>query len=89
MLVLTRRAGEKIKIGENIVVSILSVEGGVVKIGIDAPREITILRMEVLEQIKKENIAAAARDMEDITEAAELFKKKLSSKKENIEDKDD
>ncbi|RLC19748.1 MAG: carbon storage regulator [Deltaproteobacteria bacterium] len=78
MLVLTRKVDEKIKIGDNIVVSILSVEGGGVKIGIDAPREVTILRMEVLEQIKKENIAAAAKESVDITEAADLFKKKLS-----------
>ncbi len=78
MLVLTRKVDEKIKIGDNIVVSILSVEGGGVKIGIDAPREVTILRMEVLEQIKKENIAAATKESVDITEAADLFKKKLS-----------
>jgi len=78
MLVLTRRAEEKIKIGDNIIVSVLSVEGGVVKIGIDAPREVTILRMEVLEQIKNENIDAAAKEVADITEAADLFKKKLS-----------
>ncbi len=78
MLVLTRRAEEKIQIGENIVVSVLSVEGGVVKIGIDAPREVSILRMEVLEQIKNENIDAAAKEVADITEAADLFKKKLS-----------
>lgn len=78
MLVLTRRAEEKIKIGGNIIVSVLSVEGGVVKIGIDAPREVTILRMEVLEQIKNENIEAAAKDVKDIAEAVDLFKKKLS-----------
>jgi len=78
MLVLTRRAEEKIKIGDNIIVSVLSVDGGVVKIGIDAPREITILRMEVLEQIKNENIEAAEKDVRDIAEAVDLFKKRLS-----------
>ncbi|MBA3011059.1 MAG: carbon storage regulator CsrA [Proteobacteria bacterium] len=77
MLVLTRRAEEKIKIGDNIIVSVLSVEGGVVKIGIDAPRDITILRMEVLEQIKNENIEAAQKGVEDIAQAVDLFNKKL------------
>jgi carbon storage regulator len=78
MLVLTRRAEEKIKIGDNIIVNVLSVDGGVVKIGIDAPRDITILRMEVLEQIENENIEAAEKDVKDIAEAVDLFKKKLS-----------
>ena len=73
MLVLTRRAEEKIKIGDNIIVNVLSVDGGVVKIGIEAPREITILRMEVLEQIKNENIEAAAKGVQDIAEAVDLF----------------
>jgi len=77
MLVLTRRAEEKIKIGDNIIISVLSVEGGVVKIGIEAPREVTILRMEVLEQIKSENIAAAM-GVKDIANAVDLFKKKMS-----------
>ena len=75
MLVLTRRAEEKIKIGDNIVISILGVEAGSVKIGIDAPREITILRMEVFDQIQKENIESAAKEVTDLADAAELIKK--------------
>ncbi len=82
MLVLARKTGEKIKIGDHVVVSILGVEGNTVKIGIDAPREVAILRMEVLEQVKNENIAAAAGDVEDIAAAADLFKKQWSGGKQ-------
>ncbi|MEA2060999.1 MAG: carbon storage regulator CsrA [Thermodesulfobacteriota bacterium] len=78
MLVLTRRAEEKIKIGENTVVSILEVDGGTVKIGIDAPKEVTILRMEVVEQIQKQNIESSKRDVATINSAAELLKKRFS-----------
>ncbi len=77
MLVLTRKAGEKIKIGDNIVVNVLEIEGGGVKIGIDAPKEITILRMEILEQIRNENVQAAEKSGSDIRQAAEFFKKRL------------
>ena len=55
MLVLTRRVDESIAIGDNILVTVLAVEGDRVKIGITAPREITILRQEVFDAIQAQN----------------------------------
>ena len=54
MLILTRRIGEKIIIGENVTVAILGVKGQQIRIGIDAPRDITVHREEVYQTILKE-----------------------------------
>lgn len=51
MLVLTRKAGESIVIGDDVVVTVLEVRGGQVRIGIEAPREVTIYRAEVHDQV--------------------------------------
>ena len=51
MLVLTRRSGEKLVIGENVTVTILSVRGNQVRIGIDAPRDVTVNREEIYQRI--------------------------------------
>jgi len=58
MLVLARKLDEAITIGDNIVVKVISVEKGVVKLGIDAPHSISIVRNELLEDVKDANIAA-------------------------------
>jgi carbon storage regulator len=54
VLVLTRRSNESIVIGENIVVTILGVDGEKVKLGIDAPRQVQILRMELFTAIQQQ-----------------------------------
>ena len=59
MLILTRKPGESVVIGENVHVIILEVKGESVKIGIEAPRETTVHRQEVFEAILHENQAAA------------------------------
>jgi carbon storage regulator len=60
MLVLTRRPGEWIAIGDEIVVRLLSVKGDQVQIGIEAPREVVIHRGEIREQVLTQMDAARA-----------------------------
>jgi carbon storage regulator len=55
VLVLTRRTEESVVIGDNIIVTVLGVEGEKVKLGIDAPRDVTILRRELLDVIAQQN----------------------------------
>jgi len=60
MLALTRKVGESIIIGDNIELTVIAVTGDQIKLGIDAPRSVSIHRKEIYEQILKENKAAAA-----------------------------
>ncbi len=66
MLVLARKIDESIVIGDNIVVKIISVENGVVKLGIDAPKEISIIRNELIEEVKESNKAASLEEISEI-----------------------
>lgn len=59
MLVLTRRAGESIRIGDEVSVRVLEIQRNQVKLAIDAPREITVHREEVYQLVQKENLQAA------------------------------
>ncbi len=64
MLVLERKTGESIIIGDNIKLKIFKVQGNSVRIGIEAPREVLIYREEIYEEIKKENLMASGVNLE-------------------------
>jgi carbon storage regulator len=63
LLTLTREAGQKIVIGDDIIITVVSIsENGRVRLGIDAPRQIRIDRSEVLDRIRSENVEAGGTD---------------------------
>lgn len=62
MLILTRKVGESIVIADDIVVTVVEASGEQVRVGIDAPRHISVHREEVYSQISKENEAARGPD---------------------------
>jgi carbon storage regulator len=67
MLVLTRKPGEKIMIGDDIVITFLESRGGEgIRIGIDAPRHLTIKREEIFEAVADANREAARATAEDV-----------------------
>lgn len=79
MLVLTRKKGEGIIIGDDIKITILELKGGSVRIGIDAPREKKVHRQEIFDRIVAENIDAAnwnMTDLDDLSDTIDSTKKK-------------
>ncbi|MCW1359739.1 carbon storage regulator CsrA [Campylobacter sp. US33a] len=60
MLILSRKENESIKIGENIEIKIIQTGKGYTKIGIEAPKSLMVLRKELLDQIKDENLHSIA-----------------------------
>src|SRR3954471_13970135 len=60
MLVLTRRSGESVMIGDDVVITVLEVRGDVVRLGIDAPRTVQVHREEIYRELQAANRAAAS-----------------------------
>ena len=54
MLILTRRVGETVMIGDNVTVTVLGVKGNQVRVGVNAPRDVAVHREEIFERIKRE-----------------------------------
>lgn len=74
MLILTRKKEESILIGENIEIVVVEIEDGKVKLGIKAPKDIEILRKEILNSVQEENKKAADVKI-DMNELKGLLKK--------------
>ncbi len=66
MLVLSRKAGEGFLIGDDITIRIIESKSGTIRIGIDAPKDKKILRQEVYDKIKQENLQASQWSSEDL-----------------------
>ena len=72
MLVLTRKLGETIRIGDTITVKIVDLDGRHVKLGIEAPKNVSVNREEIYERIQRENRAASVtkdQGLENIAQA--------------------
>ena len=87
MLALTRKKGESIIIGDNIEVVVLSVQGDLVKIGIEAPRAIPVNRKEIFVQILEQNRRAAERpvSVQDISNLFKMMQEKERQEKEEAQ----
>lgn len=75
MLVLTRKKDQAVVIGDDIIIRIVDVKGDTVKIGIDAPKDITVHREEVYEEIKAENNRASRVNKNALSELFKLTKR--------------
>ena len=81
MLILSRKIDEKIKIGDEITITLIDVHGDQVKIGVEAPKNVKVFRQEVFDAIQNENKAAVVEEnentkaIESMSQLSKLFKK--------------
>lgn len=69
MLILTRKLGERINIGDDIIITLVEIKGNQVKLGIDAPKSIAIHRHEIYENIRRANLESSDVRGADLVEA--------------------
>ncbi len=69
MLILTRRVGETVVIGNDVTVTVLGVKGNQVRLGVNAPREVAVHREEIYERIKREQADGENREPQAVSAA--------------------
>jgi carbon storage regulator len=74
VLILTRKVGEAIAIGEDIKITVLGIQGKQVKLGIAAPGKVSVYREEIFKKIQLENVKASMSLKEDLQELARIIK---------------
>lgn len=74
MLILTRKSGEGLFIGDDIRIIILEIRGKQIRVGIEAPSDVVVLREEIYRRIQGENLQAAGARDADVKEIAQLWK---------------
>lgn len=77
MLVLKRKAGEVVRIGNDIEIHVLAVEGDVIKLGFEAPKSVQIMRSELYDAIRAENIQAGNQKTEQSLQLLNLLTGKV------------
>ena len=77
MLILTRKLGESIAIGDNIKVSVLGIHGRQVRIGIDAPQDVIVHREEIYLKVQEENRNASKSIKDDLMGVVKMLRGKL------------
>ena len=76
MLILTRKIGEGIILGDDIRIAVLEIRGKQIRIGIEAPSHVVVLREEIYQRVQEENLQAAGVRDADLKELANIWKKK-------------
>ncbi|HYW03776.1 MAG TPA: carbon storage regulator CsrA [Gammaproteobacteria bacterium] len=66
MLILTRRVGETVMVGDDVTITVLGVKGNQVRIGVNAPKNVSVHREEIYQRIKREQESGGERDNDDL-----------------------
>lgn len=80
MLILSRRPGQSINVGDNIIISVLEVKGKQVKVGVDVPDDMPVYREEVFKKIQQENEMAINTCAQDLVAAANIWTRQSRNK---------
>jgi carbon storage regulator len=70
MLVITRKSGERVCLGDDVTITVLDVSGTSVRLGIEAPADVRVYRYEIWVQVQEENRAAAQSSIDDLPSAS-------------------